>query len=366
MFQRFFSFAWRSNPAPYGDGRLDDDATVGGSKKKSDSKSKGANVWTGSNANGYLLKKEYLVDKDISNGREFHRIPAVSYLPSDVPPRDYHYVTSYVHNEPIRINTSIDSMYYCQCTGSCANGECSCTSSHHRGICYDYKGRLNRHYDFSFPEVIYECNSNCQCNRKKCRNVVIQSGSKARFVLYRTKSKGWGVRTLEDLQRGTFVGVYSGELISAKDSTRRNDDTYLFNLSNSNTMNIHETEESLTTSIDSIDPTEQEDISERKSSNRGERKSYVCDAKRYGNFTRFINHSCEPNVVGIRSYTTHQDSRFPYIAFFTKDFVPANSELTLNYGDNYWIIKCKRDGIYCLCRTQSCRFSKKSFAETSK
>lgn len=43
--------------------------------------------------------------------------------------------------------------------------------------------------------------------------------------------------------------------------------------------------------------------------------------------TRFINHSCEPNVVPVRVFTEHQDLRFPRIAFFVNRDVKAGEEI---------------------------------------
>lgn len=314
---------------------------------------------------------EYVVDSDISRGREINKIPALSYRQNDEAPNDYHYVTKYVHQESIRINTSLSNMYICSCKDDCNDGSCLCSSSQIHGRCYNSKGRLNRDYNFLMPEVIYECNVGCKCNYKACRNTVIQLGSTGKFALFRTKTRGWGVRTLTNLKQGSFVGVYSGELVSSADSFGRPDDTYLFNLNSSGNIN----QQPATNTSDQLKVEENEEVaeepeSEPKPSEEARRSkandSFVCDAKRYGNFTRFINHSCEPNVIGIRSYTEHQDTRFPYIAFFTNTFVAANSELTLNYGDNYWLIKCKRDSVHCLCKKPSCRFSKRTFPATYK
>jgi len=305
--------------------------------------------------------------------------------------------------------------------------------------------------------------------------MVIQRGAQGQFVLFRTKSRGWGVRTLADLKRGTFIGIYSGELISAEQTSLRQDDTYLFNLARSQqvvkkqdsseenreqeesgeaietegevlnegneengrenyeVVTTHEYLEPIGTDSSSIaetissgyaqscdnnggeayldHPTEGCDLSveqtdgsngcnltatesvgerevtretvetqlpevvEEAHSQKGDPReeegdsskkesSYICDAKYYGNFTRFINHSCKPNVTGIKTFTTHQDVRFPYIAFFSNRDIRANEELTLNYGDNYWLVKCTRDKIYCLCNQENCRFTKKTLPNT--
>lgn len=299
---------------------------------------------------------EFLISSDITNGHELLKIPAISYNKHDQPPSDYHYVAKYIETKPMNIDRSLQTLSGCSCSNDCQT-ECYCTSHFKpleskskgsqvqqvsRGQYYSPNGRLSRRFDLNSPQVIYECNAACKCNVKLCPNMIIQKGCQARLVLFKTRSRGWGVRTVDNLRQGSFIGVYSGELITASESLQRKDDTYLFNLS--------------TADIFYVDQNNSEQSSQHE--------QYVCDAKMFGNFTRFINHSCNPNVIGIRSFTDHHDPRFPYIAFFANQDIKAGSELTLNYGDNYWIVKCKRDKIYCLCKKSACKFSKKSYAKT--
>ncbi|KAG9510496.1 Histone-lysine N-methyltransferase EHMT1 [Fragariocoptes setiger] len=279
------------------------------------------------------FNSEYLVNEDITNGYERNRIPAVSYRRSDRAPDDFNYVPCDVELEPLAVDRSLASLKMCECQDNCS-ADCKCTEPHQSKAYYS-KGRLAPTYNLEAPEVIYECNVACKCSAK-CENRVIQRGSNLKLVLFRTRSRGWGIRTRKTIKKGTFIGVYSGELITTEESYKRKDDTYLFNL----TFNT--------------------------SSNNSNEQQYVNDARYFGNFTRFINHSCAPNVIGIRSFTTHQDVRFPHIAFFALEKIEAQSELTLNYGDNYWLVKCKRDRAYCLCKQDKCRFTKKTFPITLK
>lgn len=302
---------------------------------------------------------EFEIDSDITRGHEKYRIPAVSYKRNDTAPCDFHYVPEYVQYDDMHLDSTLKIMSSCQCLGDCSDGACACSSSHRTGRAYNSKGNLSSSYNVDAPQVLYECNAGCSCNRKLCKNAVIQRGAQGKFVLFRTRSRGWGIRTLETLKRGSFVGVYSGELISVSESRRREDDTYLFNLANSQIVYVRD-EQNQNIVEPSSDVQANTDDQQNGSDQDGE-DSFVCDAKYYGNFTRFINHSCEPNVIGIRSFTKHHDSRFPYIAFFTNKEIPANNELTLNYGDNYWLVKCRRDHVYCLCGRACCRFNRKNF-----
>lgn len=327
---------------------------------------------------------EFVINDDISSGREQLKLPAMSYVKSDQPPREYHYVTEYVQRNAIEMDVSLARMNKCACLSSsdCSDGTCGCSMFSYEdkqgqrkvGRFYDSSGRLSSDYQLDAPVVIRECNVGCACNRRSCQNMVIQNGCKVRLVLFKTKSRGWGIRTLENLKKGTFIGIYSGELISVTQSYDRQDDTYLFNLCNTHIIRQRRVQKPATD--EAIEGSEQQqqqqqettEIIDENEANRNTTvdNQFVCDAKFYGNFTRFINHSCEPNVIGIRTFTVHHDERFPYISFFTNQEIKAGSELTLNYGDNYWLVKCKRDKVYCRCKRRTCRFTKKTFPQTLK
>lgn len=177
--------------------------------------------------------------------------------------------------------------------------------------------------------------------------MVIQRGSQLRLVLFKTKSRGWGVRTLEHIKKGTFVGINSGELVTIESSQQREDDTYLFNLSNVvmkepkeveapvaveqstdeqqqeqlDESSLHcqelgldqdqESSEEQLEYVEEIPPEQQQQQQPRQPQQPQQQQRsnfFICDAKFFGNFTRFINHSCEPNVIGLRSFTSHQDT----------------------------------------------------------
>lgn len=62
-----------------------------------------------------------------------------------------------------------------------------------------------------FIDSIYECSLLCKCNRRMCQNRVVQHGPQVRLQVFKTEKKGWGVRCLDDIDRGTFVCIYSGK-----------------------------------------------------------------------------------------------------------------------------------------------------------
>ncbi|NXI57778.1 SETB2 methyltransferase, partial [Chloroceryle aenea] len=64
------------------------------------------------------------------------------------------------------------------------------------------------------PSGIYECSVLCRCDKLMCQNRVVQHGIQVRLQVFNTEKKGWGVRCLDDIDKGTFVCTYSGRLMS--------------------------------------------------------------------------------------------------------------------------------------------------------
>ena len=60
--------------------------------------------------------------------------------------------------------------------------------------------------------------------------------------------------------------------------------------------------------------------------------SYVIDAKNKGNFTRFINHSYEPNIIS-KSVIFEGVGR---IVFCANRIISPGEQLTYDYGPYYW------------------------------
>ncbi len=76
----------------------------------------------------------------------------------------------------------------------------------------------------------------CRCG-PDCLNRVVQNGTQYSLCIFRTPdSRGWGVKTLNPIQRGKFVTEYVGELITSEEAERRgrqydkDGTTYLFDL----------------------------------------------------------------------------------------------------------------------------------------
>ncbi|XP_059514521.1 histone-lysine N-methyltransferase EHMT1 isoform X6 [Myotis daubentonii] len=266
---------------------------------------------------------EKTVSRDIARGYERIPIPCVNAVDGEPSPSNYKYVSQSCVTSPMNIDRNITHLQYCVCIDDCSSSNCMCGQLSMR-CWYDKDGRLLPEFNMAEPPLLFECNHACACWRN-CRNRVVQNGLRARLQLYRTQNMGWGVRTLQDIPVGTFVCEYVGELISDSEADVREEDSYLFDLDNKD----------------------------------GE--LYCIDARFYGNVSRFINHHCEPNLVPVRVFMSHQDLRFPRIAFFSTRLIEAGEQLGFDYGQRFWDIKGKL--FSCRCGSPKCRHSSAALAQ---
>eukprot|EP01114_Cavostelium_apophysatum_P022211 TRINITY_DN7969_c0_g1_i1.p1 TRINITY_DN7969_c0_g1~~TRINITY_DN7969_c0_g1_i1.p1 ORF type:complete len:813 (+),score=65.56 TRINITY_DN7969_c0_g1_i1:34-2472(+) len=176
---------------------------------------------------------------------------------------------------------------------------CACSKqnvgSYNKDGCFIATGKS----DPSVPDWIYECSDKCHCDPKKCLNRVVQNGPTKHLELFKDAEKGWGLRTKEALAAGTFICEYFGEVMKVKDC-KRSEETFVFDLDHRQ--------------FEKIEP------------------EYTIDATTCGNASRFLNHSCDPNLKSSMVWIEHRNLSMPHVAFFTTRKVKANEELTLDYG----------------------------------
>ncbi|PWN19283.1 SET domain-containing protein, partial [Microstroma glucosiphilum] len=147
---------------------------------------------------------------------------------------------------------------------------------------------------------IFECTKACGCS-DDCPNRVVQKGRTVPLEVFKTKMCGWGLRTRKALKAGTFITTYAGELITEAETEKR--------------AKVYERH--LETSyIYDIEPHMADNI----------------DAGPWGNVSRFLNHSCDPNCGTYYVWTDEVfDVRRPVICFFTRRDVAEGEELTFEY-----------------------------------
>jgi SET domain-containing protein len=83
---------------------------------------------------------------------------------------------------------------------------------------------------------------------------------------------------------------------------------------------------------------------------QGKTVAYI-DGLRMGSWTRFINHSCKPNVM-FQGRRIGGEYRYFIV---TKRRLKVGEELLVDYGMGYWD-GLAADGVFCRCGERECRY----------
>ena len=223
-----------------------------------------------------------------------------------------------------RRGPSLECMYpnECECLQDSGNGQDKKRHAYHNTT--SKRGCLVPQF-LESRFHIYECNSKCDCSQY-CKNRVVQYGRKIKVELFKTRDRGFGLRTLEPLLAGQFVDTYRGEIITHEVAEARNqgrhpdEDNYLFDFDKFTSNDNEDDDNDADDADDTEGPAESTPL-------------YVCDGKYMGGPTRFMNHSCEPNCRLFTASYNHADTNLYELAFFTIRNLPAGAELTFDYLD---------------------------------
>ena len=152
---------------------------------------------------------------------------------------------------------------------------------------------------------IFECNNHCTCS-SSCRNRVVQKGKKVALAFWKTESKGWGIKAMEPLPRGAFVGAYGGELLDDQASEaratiydRKLGTTYLQNIDSHN-VKVH-----LTRQIIERELAEKNWLGRYRGSAEGNRKLVELITRTanlietYDDYFRFIEEDADSKSIGL-------------------------------------------------------------------
>ncbi|KAL2348207.1 hypothetical protein Fmac_002207 [Flemingia macrophylla] len=273
---------------------------------------------------------------DISYGKERVPICAVNTIDDEKPPQ-FNYITNMIYP-----NCRLDDPEGCDCTNGCSDLEkCSCVVKNGGDIPFNHNEAI-----VQAKPLVYECGPTCKCP-STCHNRVSQLGIKFQLEIFKTSTRGWGVRSLNSIPSGSFICEYIGELLEDKEAEQRTgNDEYLFDIGN-NFSNNTLLDELLTVMPDA----------QTSSHEVVKDGGFTIDAAQFGNVGRFINHSCSPNLYAQNVLYDHHDNRMPHIMFFAAENIPPLQELTYDY--NYAIDQVRdSDGNikkkYCYCGSVEC------------
>lgn len=213
-----------------------------------------------------------------------------------------------------------DTLLGCDCREDCLSSINCCNKSSDHPAVFD----ANKKIIVSPDCPIFECNTKCKCS-SSCINRVVQLGCNVNVCIYKSKFLGWGLKTYEKIDKGQFIGLYVGEIITRAEASQRS------NRLSSNIM-------------------------WKLDFNGSNDYKYVLDNKRYANYTRFINHSCEANLNIYFVWINCLDKNLPQLALFANRNIFAGEKLTMDYfSRTKQYNSVKMSGTKCQCETKSCK-----------
>ena len=146
-------------------------------------------------------------------------------------------------------------------------------------------------------QLFMECGVGCCPTLKKnelyCNNTVLQTKKFPKLQVFRTNSRGWALKVMEDVQENTILIEYLGEVLNSEEVMNRmskykvNDDFYFASLDG----------------------------------------GLMLDAKTMGSVARFANHSCNPNST-LEKWIVQGE---PRIALVSQKPLSKGTEVTYNY-----------------------------------
>uniref|UniRef100_A0A3B4XIY0 Nuclear receptor binding SET domain protein 2 n=1 Tax=Seriola lalandi dorsalis TaxID=1841481 RepID=A0A3B4XIY0_SERLL len=142
----------------------------------------------------------------------------------------------------------------------------------------------------------YECHPQVCPSGERCCNQDFTKRLYPETKIIKTPGKGWGLISLRDIKKGEFVNEYIGELIDEEECRARIKYAQENNITDFYMLTID--------------------------------KDRIIDAGPKGNYSRFMNHSCQPNCE-TQKWTVNGDTR---VGLFAVCDIPAGTELTFNYN----------------------------------
>jgi [histone H3]-lysine9 N-dimethyltransferase len=277
---------------------------------------------------------------DLSSGVEMVPVCLVNEVDHEKGLGNFTYTNQLKYTRPL---SSMKPLQGCGCQSVCLPGDTSCACGQHNGgdLPYSSLGLLACR-----KPIIYECSESCHCSTN-CRNRMTQKGIRLHFEVFKTTNRGWGLRCWDPIRAGAFICEYAGEVI---DELRVNlddsEDDYIF-------QTVCPGEKTLKWNYG---PELIGEDSTYVSADEFEPLPIKISAKNMGNISRFMNHSCSPNVFWQPVQYDHGDDKHPHIMFFALKHISPMTELTYDYG----VAGIESSAGYrgtknCMCGSQNCR-----------
>ncbi|KAL3609303.1 hypothetical protein D5086_000323 [Populus alba] len=171
-----------------------------------------------------LSSRAGLILPDITSGAESMPVALVNDVDEEKGPAYFTYVSTVKYSKSFKLT---QPAYGCNCRNACQPGNlnCSCIRKNEGNFPYTANGVL-----VCRAPMIHECGPTCPCF-PNCKNRASQTGLKARLEVFKTKDRGWGLRSWDSFRAGTFICEYAGEVIEKVSQVGEEGDGYVFDTS---------------------------------------------------------------------------------------------------------------------------------------
>ncbi|CAH9112606.1 unnamed protein product [Cuscuta epithymum] len=275
--------------------------------------------------------RDGIILSDITSDVESIPVCLVNDVDDDKGPAHFTYIPSLKDPKPFLMPKHSLS---CRCADGCQPGDTNCPCLQKNGGFLHYSSLAVL---LTYKAMIHECGPSCSCP-PNCRNRISQAGLKVRLEVFKTKNRGWGLRSWDPIRSGGFICEYAGEVIDASragEYGNESGDAYIFDATRN------------------YPPLEAVRVGQDESPNIP--FALVISARNYGNVARFMNHSCSPNVMWQPVVRENNNEAYYHIAFFAINHIPPMQELTFDYGLIQSDRGADRRRKRCLCGSPNCR-----------
>lgn len=266
---------------------------------------------------------------DLTSGAENIPVTLINDVDDEKGPAHFTYLPSLKY---AKLVNSAESSGGCNCHNGCIPGNQNCPCIQKNG---GYPPYISNGVLVNQKSLIHECGRSCQCP-PNCRNRLSQGGLRVHLEVFKTKDKGWGLRSWDPIRSGGFICEYAGEVIDIskiEELRGENEDGYIFYATRT-----YQPMEPLCSDSDGVPKIP---------------FPLIITAKDAGNVARFMNHSCSPNVFWQPILRQSDKGYDLHIAFYAIKHMPPMTELTYDYG---LILPDKEERKKnCLCGSSKCR-----------
>lgn len=242
------------------------------------------------------------------------------------------------YHESLPLDMITGQLPGCKCNEDCFGSSTFCECHSKYGQTYNSQGYLT---NFAVP--IFECNSECSCS-ELCPNRLIQRHLERLLTMTHAQDtyldhlylcnnnsvKGRGLKTLRGFNIGELVCVYLGEVVPYAEACQR-ELRQLSAVGHNYVMVLREYAEKRLVCETCVDGS-----------------SHYLEHKP---LTRFINHSCNPNLTVA---PVRVDNLIPYFALFANQFIAKDSEVTYNYAQSVPVNDLVLSSRQCVCGSSNC------------